>query len=157
MFSVSPFERSALKNTDLETIYLMRFSVYSKYFHGSKTPSYAEHCRFIAKELENTNIYWCCARDEEQRLVGVGSLALNSDFSCELGRIMVLPEHNGKGIGAMIVRDLLNEGKRANCRKAFLSVVSSNKRAIELYRRSGFELCSSRVKGQVCMEKILRQ
>ena len=155
MFNVSRFERATCSQEDLETIYSMRFSVYSDCFHGRQKPSYDDHCRFITRELENTRCYWMCARDQYKNLVGVGSLTLFNDSSCEVGRIMVLPEHNGKGIGGEIVRDLLRQGRKAGCLRAFLSVVANNVRAIKLYRRLGFEFCESPIQGQVSMEKVL--
>lgn len=50
----------------------------------------------------------------------------------------VLPEFRGKGIGALLVRHIVDEGRRAGKKTAVLDVSVENPRAQALYERLGF-------------------
>lgn len=52
-----------------------------------------------------------------------------------LGRIELHPDHQGRGIGSTIVRQLI---ARAGDKPVFLDVLSVNRRAAALYERLGF-------------------
>jgi ribosomal protein S18 acetylase RimI-like enzyme len=54
-----------------------------------------------------------------------------------LVEIMILPEHRGKGIGSVLIQDLISKAERAHL-PARLSVDVMNGRAIQLYLRLGF-------------------
>lgn len=56
-----------------------------------------------------------------------------------IGNIAVRRTEQGKGIGKRLLKHLLKEAGRRNIRKATLEVRVSNVRAINLYRRFGFE------------------
>ncbi|MCD1294100.1 N-acetyltransferase [Methanocella sp. CWC-04] len=58
------------------------------------------------------------------------------------GRIYTLdvdPACRGKGIGMVLMSRVLEELKRAGCKKCFLEVKVENKSAISLYKKLGFE------------------
>jgi ribosomal protein S18 acetylase RimI-like enzyme len=52
-----------------------------------------------------------------------------------LALIELVPEHQGRGIGGRLIRDILD---RADGRGVVLSVLAVNHRAYRLYRRLGF-------------------
>jgi ribosomal-protein-alanine N-acetyltransferase len=52
--------------------------------------------------------------------------------------IAVAADHWGRGIGALLLTELLGEADRRGARDVFLEVRSDNPRAQELYRRFGF-------------------
>lgn len=56
--------------------------------------------------------------------------------------IAIAPEHQGRGIGTEVIRDIVHLGRRAG-RHVVLSVLKVNTRAQALYRRLGFEIRES--------------
>ena len=54
----------------------------------------------------------------------------------EIGNICIKPEHQNKGIGTAILKEIIFENKGKNIK---LQVFKINKRAIKLYEKIGFE------------------
>jgi ribosomal protein S18 acetylase RimI-like enzyme len=68
----------------------------------------------------------------------VGSLTVDHRADeIYLGRIQVHPDHQGRGIGARLIRDLLDEAAARGV-PVTLDVLDVNRRAHALYRRLGF-------------------
>jgi ribosomal protein S18 acetylase RimI-like enzyme len=55
-----------------------------------------------------------------------------------LGRIELLPDHQGRGVGTKLIGELLEEADRAG-HPLILDVLAVNTRAYALYHRLGFE------------------
>lgn len=70
------------------------------------------------------------------RLVGYAGITLGSD--ADVMTVGVLPEARGRGLGRLLVEDLLAAARRAGARRVFLEVRASNEVAIGLYARLGF-------------------
>ena len=64
---------------------------------------------------------------------------VREDDRVELAGIQLLPEHQGRGLGAAVVRDVVEEAERRGV-PALLSVEKDNPRARALYERHGFVL-----------------
>lgn len=59
--------------------------------------------------------------------------------SCELG-FCIAPEHQGKGYGKMLVKELIEYVVRElNMCRIYLETFSDNKKAIKLYKKYGFK------------------
>lgn len=56
----------------------------------------------------------------------------------ELGNVAVAPETRGQGVGAMLVREVVDRAARRGIRELFLEVRPSNDGARHLYARFGF-------------------
>jgi ribosomal protein S18 acetylase RimI-like enzyme len=56
---------------------------------------------------------------------------------CQIG-ISVATDQQGKGIGSLLMKTLLDAARLAGFEQMELEVVASNKRAIHLYSRLGF-------------------
>lgn len=69
-------------------------------------------------------------------LVGYAGITLGSD--ADVMTVGVLPGARGRGIGRLLVEDLLAAARRAGARRVFLEVRVSNDVAIGLYTRLGF-------------------
>ena len=54
--------------------------------------------------------------------------------------ISLLPEYRGKGIGTVLLSELLDSLKMKNCRYVSLSVQKANTAALRLYRKAGFRI-----------------
>jgi ribosomal protein S18 acetylase RimI-like enzyme len=57
----------------------------------------------------------------------------------ELERIYVVPEYQGKGIGADILKQILIHAKEWNKKYLWLGVWEHNPKAISFYQRHGFQ------------------
>ncbi|SFM74917.1 GNAT family N-acetyltransferase [Marinobacter pelagius] len=70
--------------------------------------------------------------------VGVARLFSSLNETAHVGRMAILPEHRGKGIGETLLRHLLAEaaGQYDEVR------LSAQEHAIPFYQRSGFHVCS---------------
>ncbi len=71
--------------------------------------------------------------------VDIGELAISAtDSGFNIDGIFILPEYQGRGIGSLIITDLIREASQRG-ESIKLQVFKTNP-AIELYRRLGFEL-----------------
>lgn len=62
----------------------------------------------------------------------------HANYSCELG-FCLAPEHQGKGYGARLVKELINYvTEKLNMHRLYVEVFADNQRAISLYERCGF-------------------
>ena len=79
------------------------------------------------------------ARVRDGRLVGyaVTGRAGSQGF---LQRLATDPDHAGTGIGAELVLDALRWGARRRVTRVLVNTQEGNERALELYRRLGFQL-----------------
>lgn len=70
--------------------------------------------------------------------VGVARLFSALEETGHIGRMAILPEHRGKGIGEALLRQLIQEsaGRFSELR------LSAQEHAIAFYQRSGFHVCS---------------
>jgi len=77
------------------------------------------------------------------RIVGYAGVFLLAPDS-DVQTIAVSPLDQGRGIGATLLRSLIDEASAAGCRQMLLEVRSDNSPAIAMYERFGFERISLR-------------
>ena len=77
------------------------------------------------------------------RIVGYAGVFLLAPDS-DVQTIAVSPLDQGRGIGATLLRSLIDEASVARCRQMLLEVRSDNPSAIAMYERFGFERISLR-------------
>ncbi len=70
-----------------------------------------------------------------------GCVALRplQDKICEMKRLYVLPEYQGRGIGRALARSVIGEARRKGYQKMRLDTIESMKAAQKLYFSLGFE------------------
>lgn len=86
------------------------------------------------------------ARTDDDELVGYAGLALLGRppyLEAEVHTIGVDPRYQKRGIGRLLLRDLLDHAD-ANDAATFLEVRTDNDAAIALYRSEGFEVLGTR-------------
>jgi len=76
--------------------------------------------------------------DDGGRVVGYAGLAATRR-EADVQTLAVDPDRQGEGLGRRLLDALLAEARDRGCATVFLEVRADNERAIELYRRSGFE------------------
>ncbi|HKR06534.1 MAG TPA: GNAT family N-acetyltransferase [Bacteroidia bacterium] len=105
----------------------------------------------IKSELENKNITYLIAVDENNESVGYAKLnreekpeELNNALSIQLQRIYVRQKIKGKKIGALMMQKCMDIAKNENRKFIWLTVWEENKSAIDFYFKWGFEICGHR-------------
>jgi ribosomal-protein-alanine N-acetyltransferase len=86
-------------------------------------------------------VRYCCLVAEhagERQLIAHGVMSVAAG-ECHVLNLCVHPDFQGRGIGRLMLRRLLALGRRQDADTAFLEVRASNRAAIALYRREGFD------------------
>ncbi len=91
----------------------------------------------IKKDIENANSVWLAAYDGDV-LVGYACAMAVCD-EAEINRIAVKNEYRNRGIGHFMLKELISELVKRCCHKIFLEVRETNKSAISLYKKNGFD------------------
>jgi ribosomal-protein-alanine N-acetyltransferase len=78
------------------------------------------------------------AAADEPRLIGYAGL-LAGVGEAEVLTIAVAPDREGRGLGAVLLTELMREAARRDCDDVVLEVRVDNHRAQQLYQRFGFE------------------
>lgn len=102
--------------------------------------------RAFVAELTSPHNRYFAARDEERDMLGYAGIALlgpDSDPESEVHTIAVDPAAQGSGIGAMLLRALLDVAETRGG-PVYLEVRTDNEPAIALYRRFGFDVVGLR-------------
>jgi ribosomal protein S18 acetylase RimI-like enzyme len=77
--------------------------------------------------------------DDDGRLVAYGELWCDAEENeVELARIIVAPDARGKGVGRVLVRELLVRAREAGFADVLIRVHPDNERALRCYRGAGF-------------------
>lgn len=86
--------------------------------------------------------HYIVGESEDQVVAYAGLLVAAPE--ADVATIAVLPGHQGRGIGAALLRELLGEARRRGCHDVFLEVRADNPRARSLYEWFGFETVGTR-------------
>jgi ribosomal protein S18 acetylase RimI-like enzyme len=86
---------------------------------------------------------WLTVAEAEGEVVGY-QLATPSQPGAHLARLAVQPSWQGQGIGAALVRDLLEYANRRNYREVTVNTQDTNAASLNVYQRLGFRLTSTR-------------
>lgn len=78
------------------------------------------------------------------RVIGVVALRRESDAIWELCKLAVDEGARGRGIGATLVRTVIDAARARGARTLFLTTNSRLEAAVRLYRRMGFTQCAVR-------------
>jgi ribosomal-protein-alanine N-acetyltransferase len=84
----------------------------------------------VAEEFDPTG--------EDSRLIGYAGLLAGAG-EAEVLTIAVDPAHEGRGLGAVLLTELMRDAARRDCDDVVLEVRVDNDRAQQLYYRFGFE------------------
>lgn len=80
---------------------------------------------------------------EGENVAGCGALRRLQGDVCEMKRLYVRPEHQGKSIGAALAQELIEQAREAGYARMRLDTMPSMVRAVALYRRLGFQEISA--------------
>jgi ribosomal protein S18 acetylase RimI-like enzyme len=99
--------------------------------------------RKILLHLLPYSVFLPLVASDQNNIVGFAFLKIkrrlpSGHFSAELG-IVVDEVHRGKGLGSKLMENLLKLAQQENVREVFLTVLSDNIRAVQLYEKHGFK------------------
>jgi len=139
-------------HTDAATIALLARVTFTETFgHLYRDPNdlieYYDNTFSVAKIqsslAKSNNVFWLATVDDLP--VGYAKLKLNSvsefldsDSICQLQKIYVLKDFLAMGLGKQLQNELLNEAQEQGNSNVWLSVLSSNERAISFYTKNDF-------------------
>ena len=78
---------------------------------------------------------YCVYRLDEGPLIGVAALHISWDGLAEIRSLVVLPEHQGRGIGSSLVKSCLEEARQLGLRQVFVLTATP-----QYFQRFGFRL-----------------
>jgi len=91
----------------------------------------------VSRELErdglDNNCIHVLAINKDKKPVGTGRLQLNG----KIGRMAVIKEYRGSGIGGKMLMALIKAGSKKNMNQL---VLNAQKTAIDFYKKYGFEI-----------------
>lgn len=124
----------------------------------------------IAEDIGKSSLY--CLRDKEHRIVAAAAAGeydeLDDDgiawdaamrHPCDLARIGVLPGLKGRGLGLLILENLIQDVKRRRFDGIRMLVSKTNPAALALYHKTGFSCCGEIYKYDIdffCYERIIK-
>ena len=74
----------------------------------------------------------------------------------EIGYLSMIKKYQGRGLGNLLLNKALFLCKQMKCKKIHLSVRQNNVRAINLYKKYGFETVGRNKRNKLLMEGILK-
>ena len=85
------------------------------------------------------NSFHCIALDNENSIIGVGSIQPVDNNAMRIRYMAVTAEFRRLGVGSLIIKKLLDHAIKRNSSKCWLNARLS---AVEFYRQQGFEVLS---------------
>ena len=87
--------------------------------------------------LDNGGIFLVI--EDENQIIGTGSIRQLEDKVCELKRLWLLTEYHGQGLGYRLLQELVSIAREMGYKRIRLEMAPVHqKRALELYKRVGF-------------------
>ena len=71
-------------------------------------------------------------------------LSTRNSFGAHLARLAVVPQHQGQGLGYLLVQDLLNQTHRIGLYRLTVNTQNDNNTSLALYQKIGFHLTGER-------------
>lgn len=75
---------------------------------------------------------------DDDRIIGVAAVKELTETSCELKSLYLLERYHGQGLGKRLLNKAISYAKENGYKKMFLDSLSTSKKAIALYRKTGF-------------------
>ena len=94
--------------------------------------------------MDALNYGYICCVDEDNGAIRGYAILMPAVDGAELLNISVAAAWQRKGLGKMIISEMLQRARAKNMKRMFLEVRPSNVAAISLYKRSGFDLVGVR-------------
>lgn len=119
-----------------------------------------EHA-FFAQYNKIASINHVVVAYENDVALACGAIKEYNSDTMEVKRMFVLPEHRGKGIGSIILKELEDWTKELQYKKCILETGIKQPEAIQLYKKNKYSVIKNygqyaEVESSVCFEKNLQ-
>lgn len=104
----------------------------------------------LRKQIEKSAAHTFLIHDVDGRPAGFARInwhkpiPLTGDIGAELQKIYYLPAHTGQGLGAILMRAVIDAAAERHEKNVWLDVLDNNPRACAFYQKLGFEVCGSK-------------
>jgi acetyl coenzyme A synthetase (ADP forming)-like protein len=116
-------------------------SVHYRFFGTKRRLSDEELTRFTVLDFQRAAALVATLRDEDQeRIIGVGRYALEDDSSRADVAFAVLDEHQGRGIGTVLLEHLAVLARARGVTEFHADVLGDNARMLDVFAKSGFRV-----------------
>jgi putative acetyltransferase len=92
---------------------------------------------FQSHYFENNGLFLVLTDDNQ--VIGTGAVRRLDENVCELKRLWLLEPYQGKGIGYRVLQKLIKFAQEKGYKKILLETDHEQKRAIQFYRKVGFQ------------------
>lgn len=145
-------KRTTSDNADFQQL----VSQLDKYLHvmdGEEHAFYAQYNKIDS--LKNVVVCY-----EDMSPLACGAFKEFAPGTVEIKRMYVVPESRGKGIAAIILKELENWAATLHYTKAVLETGKRQVEAVRLYQKSGYSVIPNygqyeQVENSICMQKVL--
>ncbi len=134
---------SVIENEHIDFLIKLRNNPKVRFYMANRFPINSELMKeYVSKAYKNKEILLLIVDKRSEKLAGLVQLG---DYNWPNGRAMLAividPEFQGKGLGKEATELILDHAfNTLGLRKICLEVYEFNKRAIELYKKSGFKV-----------------
>lgn len=73
-----------------------------------------------------------------EKIIGTAALKRMDECRCELKSLYIYERFQGRGLGRMLLKTVIEEAARSGCREMYLDTLSTSRRALSLYEKTGF-------------------
>jgi GNAT superfamily N-acetyltransferase len=119
---------------ELARLYRKVWLPYKKIFSGPLMDNRMASAKDIRASMKDKTYF--AVRDSGM-IVGVARATIAHE-SCLLDRMVVLPDYQGRGVGAALTQTVIDHARENNARKVWLDTSPKLEAAIALYEKMGF-------------------
>ncbi|OGK29896.1 hypothetical protein A3G67_00020 [Candidatus Roizmanbacteria bacterium RIFCSPLOWO2_12_FULL_40_12] len=98
---------------------------------------------YFSRILKNERVFCCIAEDGGKAVGYIACVPKEMSYKkskyLEVENMGVIPEYRSKGIGAMLMENAKKWAKENGYQKLFVNSYFKNQKAIDFYKRNGFE------------------
>lgn len=88
--------------------------------------------------LDSGRATFYLALENRCKILGFAQTVKHSDETVELDRIVIFPEHAGKGLGTQLLAKILNDQRRIHVKTVVVNAGKDEKLARRFYEKNGF-------------------
>lgn len=137
---------SPLKDAEIDDVIRLARRIWHAHYPGIITVEQIDYMlergytpTVIRNEIEHQEIIWEVIRDTHD-MIGFLSVGPFGDSTLKLHKLYLLPEHHGRGIGAMALAEVERIAHSKKAGTLILNVNRHNSKAINAYRRAGWQV-----------------
>jgi GNAT superfamily N-acetyltransferase len=119
-----------------------------------------EEHNFYSQYNTTTTIRHVVIAMENEKAVACGAIKLFEPGSMEVKRMFTLPQERGKGLAALVLKELESWAKELGCYQCVLETGKRQPEAISLYLKCGYEIIPNYgqytgIENSICFRKLI--